>query len=175
MERSKNYWWLRIVLLLCVFLGMMTVMRMTAANVARLSGGQGIIDLTFGISPERVRAALTKYNADSARFYRYIFLSVDLVYALVYGSFYRCAVRAFCTRAGAGKKTLKVMAFLPVIGVTADLLENTVMFILLGHKESSGLLCVLFTVFNTAKFIFVYSSLAASTGGLIWLIKKRLS
>ena len=62
MERSKNYWWLRIVLLLCLFLGMMTVMRMTAANVARLSGGQGIIDLTFGISPERVRAALTKYN-----------------------------------------------------------------------------------------------------------------
>lgn len=174
MERAKKYWWLHIALLLCLFLCMMAVMRSAAANVARLSGGQGITDLTFGISPEKVRAALTRYNADSASYYRYIFYSIDFVYALVYGSFYRCAVRAFYTRAGAGKRTVRVMAFLPVIGVTADLLENTVMFILLGENEISGLLCALFTAFNIIKFVFVYSSLTAAVGGLVWLIKKRL-
>lgn len=175
MERVKNHWWLRIVLLLFVSLCMMKVMRMTAAEVARLSGGQGIVDLSFGITPDRVRTALGRYNDDSVGFYRYIFLSVDLLYALVYGTFYRCTIRAFYTRTGISKRTLDILTALPLIGVTADLLENTVMFILLGQVQSSWHLCLLFTVFNSIKFVFVYMSLAIAFGGLIWLIKKHLS
>ena len=177
MNRSdtRSSWWIKPAFLLCVFLVMMVLMRVTASHVANLSEGQGIIDLTFGIPPEQVRAALTRYTPAAVMCYRYLFLSVDLVYALSYVSFYRCAIRAILTKVGAGRNMLAVMTTLPVIGMTADLFENTALFLLLGQEDISELLCMLFTVFNIIKFLFVYSSLAIVIGGLVCLIKKRLS
>lgn len=167
--------WKGMGLLLCLFLGMMLFMRLTAAQVERLSGGQGIADLTFGISPSEVSASLSRLGDTAARFYRFGFLAVDLVYALAYCTFYRGALRFVTDKLGISAGKRRALTALPVIGMCADLLENTVLFTLLGMSERPALLCTAFTVFNIIKFVFVYSSLAALTGGLLCLAKKHLS
>lgn len=161
-------------ILLALFLGMMALMRVTAANVKTLSGGQGIIDLTFGISPERIRSALSGYGKKAAAFYQWVFLSVDMVYAFAYCTFYRCTIKSLLERLGAGDRASVILPLLPVVGMTADLLENTVMFILLSSSTATAL-CGVFTVLNIIKFVFVYLSLAIVVGGALCLIKKRLS
>ena len=152
-----------LVLLGVIFLGMMALMRITASQVAALSGGQGIIDLTFGITPPKISSALSGYGRTAAAYYRWGFLLVDMVYAFAYVTFYRCAIKTVCER-----------CMVPVVGMLGDLFENTVMFILLGGNRS-GLLMWAFTVFNVIKFVLVYASLAVVIGGALWLVKKRLS
>jgi hypothetical protein len=68
----------------------------------------------------------------------------------------------------------EILPMLPVAAVTADLLENTMMFFLLAGSRS-GVLMWAFTVFNVIKFVLVYSSLAIVVGGALWLTRKRLS
>ena len=172
--KRKTHGLLGLGLLLAIFLGMMALMRITAAQVAQLSGGQGIIDLTFGITPAKISSALSGYGRTAAAFYQWGFYAVDMVYALAYGSFYRCAIKSVCERCGISGGAGEVLPMIPVAAVTADLLENTMMFFLLAGSRS-GMLMWAFTVFNIIKFVFVYSSLAIVVGGALWLAKKRLS
>ena len=173
MER-KTHGLLGLGILLAIFLGMMALMRTTAAQVEKLSGGQGIIDLTFGITPPKISSALSGYGRTAAAYYRWGFLLVDMVYAFAYVTFYRCAIKAVCERCRIGGRAGEILPMVPVVGMLGDLFENTVMFILLGGNRS-GLLMWAFTVFNIIKFVFVYSSLAIVVGGTLWLVKKRLS
>ena len=161
-------------MLLVIFLSMMAVMRITAAKVGQLSGGQGILDLSFAVTPDKIISAFAGYTKAAGEFYRWVFLSVDMVYALAYCTFYRCALKTLMYRLGAGTKMSTFLVLMPVIGMISDLLENTVMFILLSGSRA-WILCAMFTVFNVIKFVFVYSSLAIVLGGIICLIKKHFS
>lgn len=161
-------------ILLGIFLAMMALMRVTAAGVAELSGGQGIIDLTFAVTPSKIRQALAGYNEAARSYYQWAFYAVDMVYAMAYCTFYRCAIKSINERLGAGEKAELILPMLPVVGAVADLLENTLMFILLAGNRSEALMWA-FTVFNVMKFVFVYSALAIVLGGGLCLIKKRLS
>ena len=163
-----------LVLLGVIFLGMMGLMRITASQVAQLSGGQGIVDLEFAITPERLRQALSGYGRAAAGYYRWGFLLVDMVYAFAYVTFYRCAIKAVCERCKIYGRAGELLPMVPVVGMLGDLFENTVMFILLGGNRS-GVLMWAFTVFNVIKFVLVYASLAVVIGGTLWLVKKRLS
>ena len=156
------------------FLCMMALMRLTAAQVELLSGGQGIIDLTFAVTPSRISAALSRYGRTAAAFYQWGFYAVDMFYALAYGTFYRCAIKSVAERCDMRGAAAEILPMLPVAAVTADLLENTMMFFLLAGSRS-GVLMWSFTVFNVIKFAAVYSSLAIVVGGAVWLLKKRLS
>lgn len=160
--------------LLGIFIAMMVLMRITASQVAQLSGGQGIVDLTFGITPGKINSALSCYGKTAAAFYRWGFYAVDMVYALAYCSFYRAAIGYVAERLDVSARAKEMLPILPVVGMAADLFENTVMFILLSGS-GSGALMWSFTVFNVIKFVFVYSSLAIVVGGAVCLIKKRLS
>jgi len=161
-------------ILLAIFLCMMALMRLTAAQVELLSGGQGIIDLTFAVTPSRISAALSRYGRTAAAFYQWGFYAVDMFYALAYGTFYRCAIKSVAERCEMRGRAAEILPMLPVAAVTADLLENTMMFFLLAGSRS-GVLMWSFTVFNVIKFAAVYSSLAIVVGGAVWLLKKRLS
>ncbi len=164
--QRKTHGLLGLGLLLAIFLGMMALMRITASQVAQLSGGQEIIDLTFGITPSKISTALSHYGRTAAAFYQWGFYAVDMVYAFAYGTFYRCAIRSIVERCGFGGSTGDMLPMLPVAAVTADLLENTMMFFLLAGSRS-GVLMWAFTVFNVIKFTAVYSSLAiVLVGGL---------
>ena len=160
--------------LLVIFFSMMALMRFAASDVQRLSGGQGIIDLTFGISPSRISAALSAYGRRAALYYQWVFYSVDMVYAFAYVSFYRCSIKSIVERCEISGRAGELLPVVPVIGMIADLLENTAMFVLLSGSRSPVLMWA-FTVLNIIKFVFVYSSLAIVLGGVICLIKKRLS
>lgn len=175
-QKKRGIIWLTVTAL--VFLGMMYVMRSVAGVVGALSGGQGIIDLTFGITPARAAEGLGSLTIEAARYYRCVFLPVDMLYALCYCAFYRCGIGFFLKKAGAEEKTVKLLSLLPIAGAACDLLENTMIFIILGgagEREIPSVPCVLFSAFCFAKFVFVYSSLAAVIGGALCLIKKRLS
>lgn len=172
--QRKTHGLLGLGILLAIFLGLMALMRTTAAQVAQLSGGQGIIDLTFGITPSKISAALSRYGRTAAAFYQWGFYAVDMVYALAYGTFYRCAIKSVVERCGLRGRVGEILPMLPVAAVTADLLENTMMFFLLAGSRS-GVLMWAFTVFNVIKFVLVYSSLAIVVGGALWLTRKRLS
>ena len=161
-------------ILLLIFLGMMALMRLTASQVAQLSGGVGIIDLTFGITPAKISSALSGYGRTASAYYQWGFYSVDMVYAMAYATFYRCAVKSIIERTGMGGRKSELLPVIPVAAAVCDMLENTVMFFLLSGSRSVGLMWA-FTVFNIAKFILVYSSLAFVVGGAVWLLKKRLS
>ncbi len=172
MKRTHGLFGLGI--LLMIFLAMMALMRLVAGDVKTLSGGQGIIDLTFGITPGRIKEALSGYGSKAGAYYRWAFYSVDMVYAFAYVSFYRCSIKSIVERCGIKGRAGELLPFIPVVGMVADLLENTAMFILLSGSRSAVLMWA-FTVFNIIKFVFVYSSLAIVIGGAAWLIKKRLS
>lgn len=161
-------------ILLAIFLSMMALMRFAAADVQMLSGGQGIIDLTFGITPSKISSALSGYGKRAAMYYRWVFYSVDMVYAFAYVSFYRCSIKSIVERCEIIGRAGELLPMIPVVGMIADLFENTAMFILLSGSRSEVLMWA-FTVFNIIKFVFVYSSLAIVLGGVIWLTKKRLS
>ena len=173
MER-KTHGLLGLGILLAIFLGMMALMRITASQVAALSGGQGIVDLEFAITPERIRQALSGYGRAAAAYYRWGFMLVDMVYAFAYCTFYRAAVTTVLYRCGVRYEVRSRLAMMPVAAMIADLFENTVMFILLGGNRT-GVLMWAFTVFNVIKFVMVYASLAVVIGGTLWLVKKRLS
>ena len=163
-----------LVFLLVIFLLMMRLMRSAAGGVAALSDGQGIIDLSFGISPARTAKGLSVLTPGSAEYYRRIFLAIDCEYAFCYCMFYMYAVGLFLKKAGAPQKAAKLLPLMPAIGAVSDLAENTVLYIMLS-KGVSDALCFAFSVFCMVKFIFVYASLITSSGGLLWAIKKRLS
>ena len=171
---KRTYGLLGLGILLGIFLAMMALMRVTAAGVAQLSGGQGIIDLTFAVTPSQIGQALAGYNDAARAYYQWAFYSVDMVYAMAYCTFYRCAIKSVCERCGLNCKVGELLPMLPIVGAAADLLENTVMFILLSGGRAEALMWA-FTVLNVIKFVFVYSSLAIVVGGALWLIKKRLS
>lgn len=171
--RIHNFKW--VLFLLSVFLVMMFIMRKTAAEVGRLSEGQGILDLTFAVSPECIKSALGRYSPIGAAFYRFVFLWVDFIYAMTYCTFYRSAIGYFCDESGVDEHTDIVLTSLPLIGIFADILENNVMFIILSPNTENYGLYATFTVFNIIKFLFVYASLAVTLGGFLCLLKKRLS
>ena len=171
--KIHSFKWL--LFLLTLFLGMMYVMRRTGGIVGELSGGQGILDLTFAVSPQAAGEALARYSRRGAMFYRYAFLSVDLVYALVYCTFYRSAIGYVCEMLSAGEKTVKILGALPVVGMAGDIIENNILFILLSPGGGGEWLYLPLMVFNIIKFVFVYISLAVVLGGMLCLIKKRLS
>ena len=162
-----------IILRLVLFLAMMAVMRFTANEVRTLSGGQGILDLCFLPSPLYTAAALSRFTGKAARFYQWIFFSVDMVYVLSYCTFYRCALRYLMQRCPVSEHTADMLILMPVIGGTSDLLENTVLFIMLGYGSAPMGMCALFTMFNTVKFLFVYASLIAVILGTVYVIRHR--
>jgi len=172
---KKGITFRRVMVLLGIFLSMMALMRFTAGRVAVLSQGQGVIDLDFGISIRETADAIAGYTASAAKFYRFVFLSVDLVYALCYCAFYRNAIRYFCFRTGASEYGTALLGSLPVIGMAADLLENTVLFLLLGAGSQPLLLCGTFTVCNFVKFVLVYLSLAVVLIGAVRCTAKMLT
>lgn len=170
-ERNK---WIPVIPVLCLFLGMMLIMRITASTVAALSGGSGVIDLDFGISPSRVMATIASYNDASTVFYRWIFLLTDAVYIMAYCTFYRYMLRFLRRECKAGSKIPEGSLKLPLIGAFADLFENMAVFSMLGGVSGLGI-SSFFCFCNTVKFVFVYLSLFIVIGGIICLIKERLS
>lgn len=164
-----------VLFLMTFFLIMMFMMRKTAAEVGRLSDGQGIIDLTFGITPDRISEAVSRYSPTGAAFYRFVFLWVDFIYAMAYCTFYRSAIGYFCDEIGVEESTDKLLTAFPLVGMGADIMENNILFFILSPNNENTAIYGLFTFFNFIKFVFVYLSLAIVIGGLLCQLKKRLS
>ncbi|MBQ5311649.1 MAG: hypothetical protein ILP19_06370 [Oscillospiraceae bacterium] len=163
-----------ILLRLALFLAMMALMRYTAAQVKTLSGGQGVLDLSILPSPAFTAAALSRFTGKARLFYQWGFFSVDMVYVMSYCTFYRCAVRYFIGRCPVSDSTAEKLAFMPVIGGTADLLENTVLFMMLGYGTAPAGMCAIFCLMNTVKFIFVYASLITVILGAVYTIRHKI-
>ena len=164
-----------ILLRLVIFLAMMALMRYTAAQVKTLSGGQGIIDLYILPSPSFTAAALSRFTGKARFFYQWGFFSVDMVYVLSYCTFYRCAIRYFMQRCPVNESTEEKLAFMPVVGGTADLFENTVLFFMLGSGSAPAAMCTLFCLLNTVKYLFVYASLITVIVGAVYTFRHRCS
>ena len=164
-----------IMVLLAIFLGMMWLMRYTAGVVGKLNFSQGIVDLVFAPSPQYTAAVLTSMEESAAKFYRWVFLTVDFVYVLAYCTFYRCSIRYMLQKDYAPTHIINRLTMRPVIGGIADLTENTLIFIMLGTGAAPTALCVMLMIANIIKFLFVYSSLMIVLGGTIWKIRGLLS
>ena len=164
-----------VMFLLSIFLVFMFVMRKTASEVETLSGGQGVLDLKFAVTPDKISEALKCYSPVGRAFYRYVFLWVDFVYVLIYCTFYRSAIGYFCDEYGVEESTDRLLTTLPLVGAFSDILENNVLFFILTPNCENTLLFGILTLLNIIKFVFVYISFTITLGGFIWLAKKRLS
>ena len=174
-KNSFFYSFRGVMVLLVLFLSMMGMMRYTAGIVYKLSGGYGIIDLTFAPTPDHTAAALMSLNESAAKFYRWVFLSVDFVYVLAYCTFYRCTLRYMLQKNHAALHIINRLTMLPVIGGIADLAENTLIFIMLGTGSVPTAVCVMLMIFNVIKFLFVYSALMIVIGGTLCQLRELLS
>lgn len=170
-ERDK---WIGVAALLCLFLGMMVMMRMSASKVAELSNGVKVLDLRFAMSPSAVRETITSYNSASVAFYRWMFLTVDAVYIMAYCTFYRHMLRFLRCEWIEGHKIPEYAPLLPLVGAFADLCENMAVFSMLGGVVDPGI-SSFFCFCNTVKFLFVYLSFFIVIGGTVCLVKERLS
>ena len=172
-RKEYRYSFKGILFRLCLFLAMMTIMRLTAFHVGQLSGGQGILDLCVLPTPSFTATALSRFSGKALLFYRWVFFAVDLVYVLSYCTFYRYAIQYLMQKGPVSANIAEKLAFMPIIGGISDLLENSVLFLMLGMKSYPVWICVLFLLFNTVKYLFVYTSLGAVICGILYRIKYR--
>lgn len=152
--------WKHIFLLLFVFLSMMSFMRYTAQQVQMLSGGTGILDLNPPGSPQQIHQTIITLGNAARTYYLKTFLAVDNIYAITYATFYFLTILFLLHKNKIRKKGIYIISTFPIAGMCFDWLENlTLIFLLSNWETESPALNILFKASNTAKFVFVYSSL----------------
>lgn len=168
--------WKHMLLLFICFIGMMTVMRYFASQVQVVSGGAGIIDLTFGNSVDNVWQTMEALGEDGRNYYLTRFLVIDCVYAMFYAAFYVCSILLLLQKNKVRRKGMYVISILPVIGMCFDWLENlSLAFMLTNWTAKTTALGIMFIVSNVMKFLFVYTSLLVVVLSLLYyLIRYKI-
>jgi len=131
------------------------------AQLSDLSGiADPILDKRFSYSPATVLDVASRLGERGRTLYALSELTVDLVYPLLYSSFFGLLLVRLIPRAIPGRAGLRHLALLPFVALACDYAENvTLAIILLGFPGTMSIAPVA-SLFTTAKWIFGGTSIA---------------
>jgi len=133
------------------------------ANIERVSGGTGPIDLLFFYTPEKVYGMIASYGDEARASYRLFELTGDILYPIVYTLFFSLALTWLFQRGFASTSPMQKYNVVPFGGWFFDLLENLGIVAMLSIFPSTpGALAWITAVFTLMKWLF-----AISTGVLL--------
>lgn len=164
-----------VLLLLAVFIVLNAgILPATAARIEGYSGGVGPLDLLAAYTPAAAYTALAAYGSAGREFYLLVELTIDLLYALVYGLFFALAI-VYCLREVLPvEHVLRRAALLPLVGMLADIVENAgIAWLLLNYPKRLDSLAAFTGTVTAVKWIFAFSAMAATAAALVALVVQR--
>lgn len=176
--RLTNWrWGLVFTALLAVF--NLLVMPGMSAELVRLSGGAGALDLEFFYTPAQAFERIERYGEPGRAAYRRGEILLDGMYPIVYGLWFAIAISACARRAFPPDSPWQRLHLLPILTLLLDYGENLGIITLLTvyPVQPAGLAWV------TAGFTLLkWTGVAASVGALVivaiiwlrnWLTQRR--
>jgi hypothetical protein len=145
------------------------------AQLRDLSGvAAPIFDVRFAYPPELVFDVASRLGEHGRLFYGLSEVTVDLVYPLLYSSFFGLLLVRLIPRAIPGRAGLRHLALLPFAALACDYAENvTLAIILLGFPGTMPVAPVA-SLFTTAKWIFGGTSIALIVLSSLNLLVSRV-
>ena len=148
------------------------MMRYFANKIAAYQDFQKILDLRMGYSFEECLSYLSGLGEDGRSLYKNCFFYIDLVYMLIYNTFYFSALLFLLGRTGL--KKCNPVLLLPLLGLIFDLGENLLIRQMINNfLTMSQILCNVSSIFTVLKFVCAYGSLGFCGLMVIVLVKQR--
>lgn len=125
---------------------------------ASLSAGKGPLDMLFSFSADEAYSRIEAYGPDVRRFYATVELTLDVAFPTI-TAFLFCFIALFCfRRAFPGSMTVRRLALVPFGAMSADLLENAGIVVLLtSYPSRLDTLARLTSLAVTIKWLLVAS------------------
>jgi hypothetical protein len=144
--------WPKVGLLLVAYAALVFALTAAEGRIKEHSGGLGVPDLLKGFTAAELYARLEAFGPEGRRIYAYAEL-VDLVYPLVYATFFAFLLALAVRRLfGAGSRWA-VLCLLPYAAMLSDFLENACFFTVLGAWPARlDSVATLAGVFNVTKW-----------------------
>lgn len=161
--------WRRAGLLLLAYAALISGLTSFDGRIKVLSGGVGAPDLLHGFTADELYERFEAFGPEGRRLYLLAEL-VDLVYPLVYASFFAfLLVLAARTLLSAGSR-LRVICLLPYTAMLFDYLENACFFtVLLAWPARLSAVATAGGVFNVVKWLGAGLTLPLVVAGLAGL------
>lgn len=161
--------WVRVGLLLLVYIGCVSVLSYADARIKLLSSGLGVPDLLQGFTAADLYARLEAFGDEGRRIYLRAEL-VDLVYPLVYGVFFAFLIALPARRLLRDGSPWRLLCLAPLAATLLDYLENACFFtILLRWPARLDAIASLAGLFNLGKWLCFGVTLPAAAIGLVAL------
>jgi hypothetical protein len=123
--------WRRVGVLLVAYVVLVSALDAFEKRIKEHSGGLGVPDLLHGFTAAELYARLEAFGAEGRRLYFFAEL-VDLVYPLVYATFFAFVLALAVRALLAPGSRWTALCLLPYGAMVSDYLENTCFFTVLG-------------------------------------------
>jgi hypothetical protein len=144
--------WPRVGLVFLAYLALVSALTAAEGRIKEHSGGLGVPDLLHGFTAAELYARLEAFGPEGRRIYFFGEL-VDLIYPLVYATFFAFILALAARRLFAAGSRWALLCLLPYAAMLSDYLENTCFFTVLGAWPSRlDAVATLAGVFNLAKW-----------------------
>jgi hypothetical protein len=160
--------WPRVGFLFLAYAGLVSVLSAAEGRIKERSGGLGVPDLLHGFTAAELYARLEAFGPEGRRIYFQAEL-VDLVYPLVYATFFAFLLALAARRLFAAGNRWTPLCLLPYAAMLADFLENACFFTVLGAWPARlDAVATLAGVFNLVKWGLCAITLPLVVLGLVW-------
>lgn len=121
------------------------------SRINELAGKKtGVIDLTFGFSPDKTLDMVHEYGDAARDYYAKTEMTTDIVYPITYCLLFSIVL----TLLYRGQSMINYVLFLPLLMMLFDFLENlTIVNLLKSYPDSSKSIAVLCEIFKILKWI----------------------
>jgi len=134
------------------------------SEIARVSGGTGILDFEFGYSVETVRTMFASYGDAGFKAYRNIQL-LDLINPIIYSTLLASALSALLQ-----KRTTKWPIYIPYAAGALDYLENGFLFMFTStHPDVSAKWVSVASTLSISKRV----ALLLTAAALVYAVTRR--
>jgi hypothetical protein len=158
--------WRSLGLVLLVYVGLVATLSWAEGQIKQHSGGLGVPDLMQGFTAETLYERLAAFGPAGRSIYLRAEL-VDLVYPLVYASFFALLLALVARTLLPATSRWRALCLLPYAAMLCDYLENACLFaVLLRHPERLDAVANAGGVFNLGKWVCFAPTLLLALLGL---------
>lgn len=143
------------------------------SRINALSGNEnGVIDLTFGIKPQKTLDLVAAYSPEARSFYAHTELTTDIIYPIVYAFFFGIVLTLlFRNKSYSPFSTVNV---LPFVSLIFDYLENfSIVALLKSYPTQSHTLAWICEIVKMIKWLSIGVAMVFILYGLArWIIAR---
>jgi hypothetical protein len=166
--------WRRLGLLFVVYAGLVFALSSAEGRIKQRSGGLGVPDLMQGFTADELYGRFEAFGAEGRRIYAFAEL-VDMVYPLVYASFFALLLALAARALLPAASRLRTLCLLPYAATLFDYLENACFFtVLLAWPARLSGVATAAGLFNLGKWGCFAPTLLLALLGLAGMAIKGL-